>query len=252
MALPTGLLFTEPRNQPLNTAGNLQPGSMRRFYLTGTTTLATVFTDGLLTNPYSQSPNLITADGFGRFPAIYLDPAIVYRVQLLAQDGVTVLEDIDPYITTAPAGIQSAVKAGSTTRATTTVLAADPDLQINLTATGTYMFDLMLEFLTAGASGATPGVSFDIVFTGTINSSLVAAYTVDGQANASVATAFALATGGNPLSLAGASVANTLHLHGVFTVSAPGVLILNWAQETSSANATVLGAGSAMTTQQIA
>ncbi len=97
MAPPTGILFNDPYNKPLSTTGQFQAGCYRIFYLSGTTTLATVYQDGFLQFPYSQTPVPITADSNGRFSPIYLDPTVAYRCQLFSAGGI-LLEDADPYV----------------------------------------------------------------------------------------------------------------------------------------------------------
>jgi hypothetical protein len=52
------------------------------FFLTGTSTPTPVYQNGTLTTTFPAPTNTVTADAYGRFPAIYLDPAIVYRVVL--------------------------------------------------------------------------------------------------------------------------------------------------------------------------
>src|SRR5882762_6987445 len=116
MSNPTGILFTEPQNKPLSAAGLPMPLCYRFFYVTGTTTLAPVYQDGILTFPYSQNPTPITSDSNGRFPPIYLDPAIVYRVQLWTAANVK-LEDVDPYVP-APRNLYIRTKPASTSRVT--------------------------------------------------------------------------------------------------------------------------------------
>jgi hypothetical protein len=101
MTTPTGFLFYDPRSKPLSTTGVFQAGSYYQFYTTGTTNLANVYADGALTSPLSQVPGAAqpstTADGFGRFVPIYLNPAVIYRVQLYNSVG-QLLEDTDPYV----------------------------------------------------------------------------------------------------------------------------------------------------------
>jgi hypothetical protein len=101
MTTPTGILFSDPRPQPLSTTGQLQAGAYYLFYLTGTTTPVNVYADGLLTTPLSQVPGAAqpscTADSAGRFNNIFLNPATIYRVQLYNSIGVK-LEDTDPYV----------------------------------------------------------------------------------------------------------------------------------------------------------
>lgn len=97
---PNGILFYEARAKPLNTVGGIQPGSYYQFYQTGTLTPATVYADGGLTTPLSQTPGTggTTAASDGRLVPIYLDPSVIYRYQLYNSNNV-LLEDIDPYVT---------------------------------------------------------------------------------------------------------------------------------------------------------
>lgn len=98
-AAPTGALFYEPRVKPLSTTGQQQPGAYYQFYLTGTTTSTPVYADGELSTILSQTPGTggTTAASDGRLVPIYLDPDIIYRVQLYSAVGV-LLEDTDPYV----------------------------------------------------------------------------------------------------------------------------------------------------------
>lgn len=121
MASATGVCFYDPRAKPLATNGSFQPGAYYLFYLTGTTTPTNVYADGLLTTPLSQTPGAnqpsCTADSSGRFNVMYMDPAVIYRVQLYNSLGV-LLEDTDPFV---PA---SALAGFVTTTALNTALAA--------------------------------------------------------------------------------------------------------------------------------
>lgn len=86
-------LFSDPRARPLDANGDIMPGCYMQFYRTGTVTPADVFTDAALTTPHT---NPVVADSAGRFPVIYLDPLVTYRVQLYDADDVLIY-DIDPY-----------------------------------------------------------------------------------------------------------------------------------------------------------
>lgn len=88
----SGYLFYDCRPRPLSQTGQPMPGATYTFLESQTTTPATVYADASLTTPL---PNPLTADADGRFPAIYLDPAVVYRVQLHDGDGV-LQYDVDP------------------------------------------------------------------------------------------------------------------------------------------------------------
>lgn len=109
-APPNGVLFYEPRAKPLSTTGQQQPGSYYQFYLTQTTTPTNVYADGGLVTPLSQTPGTggTTAASDGRLVPIYLDPSVIYRVQLYSSFGV-LLEDTDPFI---PQALNSAGAIG--------------------------------------------------------------------------------------------------------------------------------------------
>lgn len=104
MATPTGALFNDPRAKPLSTSGQFQAGCYYCFFSTLTTTPTPVYADGFLTTQLSQpAPGSINpvagtvAAGDGRFVPIYLDPTVIYRVQLYNAAG-QLLEDVDPYV----------------------------------------------------------------------------------------------------------------------------------------------------------
>ena len=94
MTTPTGVLFYDPRAKPLSVTGQFQAGCYLYFYLTGTTDQADVYADGELSTPLAQP---VTSASDGRFVPIYLDPSVIYRVQLYSYTNV-ILEDTDPYV----------------------------------------------------------------------------------------------------------------------------------------------------------
>lgn len=101
MATPTGILFEDPQVKPFSTAGQQQAGCYALFFLTGGTSPAVVYADGNLTVPLTQVPGSVqpscTADGSGLFNAIYLDPSVIYHVQMFTSLGVK-FRDVDPYV----------------------------------------------------------------------------------------------------------------------------------------------------------
>ena len=109
--MATGQLFYDPYPKPLSSIGAALPGAYYNFYLSGTTTPAPVYQNGALTTPYAsialpfivgnQIYNAVQADGNGLFQPIYLNPLLVYRVQLYSSTG-TLIEDVDPYIPQMP------------------------------------------------------------------------------------------------------------------------------------------------------
>jgi hypothetical protein len=70
--------------------------SIYRFFLSGTITPTNIYQNGNLTIPFPIT-GFVVADSFGRFPAIYLDPSITYRVQFFNGIG-TQQWQVDPYI----------------------------------------------------------------------------------------------------------------------------------------------------------
>jgi hypothetical protein len=85
-----GQLLREPRAN-LGTKFGL---SYYLFFLTGTSTAVAPFQNGALTTPFSS--NQITSDANGRFPAIYLDGSVIYKVQFYNSLGA-LLHTLDPY-----------------------------------------------------------------------------------------------------------------------------------------------------------
>lgn len=86
-------LFFDPRARPLDLAGSIMPGAYLSFFLSGTDTPTPVYADAGLVTSLGTT---VTADGDGRFPALYMDPEVTYRVQLF--NALNVLQyDVDPY-----------------------------------------------------------------------------------------------------------------------------------------------------------
>ena len=88
----TGTLLTEPVIRAVNAVGVPISGAQLQFYTTTTTTPTPVYTSSTLGTPLS---NPVVSDSGGLFVPIYLDPAVVYRVQLKDGGGV-LIRDIDP------------------------------------------------------------------------------------------------------------------------------------------------------------
>lgn len=86
-------IFTSPRFQPLNDAGERMPGAYLQFFLSETDTPTPVY--GALP-PASSLGVEVEADGDGIFPVMYMDPVITYRVKLFDADD-TLIYDVDPY-----------------------------------------------------------------------------------------------------------------------------------------------------------
>lgn len=89
-------LFYLPFRPALDMNSLIIPGAILHFYLTGTSTTETIYSDVGLTTPLA---NPVIATSAGIWPAIYLDDAVSYRVVLEDSDGSTIPGfDFDPYI----------------------------------------------------------------------------------------------------------------------------------------------------------
>ena len=88
----TGTLLPVPSLRAVDANGVPMSGALLQFYLTGTTTPTPVYTSATLGTPLS---NPVVANSAGLFPAIYIDPTITYRAQLLTS-GLSLVQDIDP------------------------------------------------------------------------------------------------------------------------------------------------------------
>lgn len=90
-------LFVPPVVRATDANNAVLSGAKWYFYVTGTTTPASVYTTSARTVAH---PNPVVADSGGSFPPIYLDPAVTYRAVLKTAAGVAVPNgDIDPYST---------------------------------------------------------------------------------------------------------------------------------------------------------
>jgi hypothetical protein len=90
---PAGALLYKPRVD----LGPSFAFAVYTFFLTGTSTPATVYQDGFLTTPFVPS-NQVTADAYGRFPLIYLDNSIAYKVVLTSSAISGGSRTADPYV----------------------------------------------------------------------------------------------------------------------------------------------------------
>jgi hypothetical protein len=81
--------------EPQSCLGPAFANSTYQFLLSGTSTPANVYQDGALTNPFPIT-GYVTSDNFGRFPPIYLDTSIIYRVQFFNSANVQQWQ-VDPY-----------------------------------------------------------------------------------------------------------------------------------------------------------
>lgn len=128
------VLFIPPWNRPLGDTAAVLPEGKQYFYLTETLTEASVYdADG---NVLSQP---VEADATGKFPSVYLDPAITYRARLLTSADVEVF-DVDPYSVSGdgsgPIGTLEDLQAGAIIPADTELLNVSGISAVGDTGTG--------------------------------------------------------------------------------------------------------------------
>lgn len=85
-------LFTLPA-RATDSNGYPLSGAKLFFYTTGTSTLAAIYTTADLDVKHT---NPVVADSSGKFPAIYLHPAVTYRAVLKNSTESTTIYDLDP------------------------------------------------------------------------------------------------------------------------------------------------------------
>jgi hypothetical protein len=129
------------------------------FFLSGTSTPTNVYQAGVPSTPFSPTGR-VTADSFGRFPAIYLDTSLIYRVQFFNSANVQQWQ-VDPYITLLSTVGTSSLVAFGFTIAPTGEITTTPgpggsgiNLTLNASTIGTTPLRL---------NGIAPGVSTLII-----------------------------------------------------------------------------------------
>ena len=142
----------------------------------------------------------------------------------------------------------AAIKAGDTSRTSTTTLANDPDLSLTYAGPASYRFWLFLDY-EGGTAGASDLKFTFVVGSGTLRWTGVYTLAVGGPSPATIQTGSTLAAAAT----AGTVPPNleAVTLQGTLVTTAPGTLTLQWAQNTSSATSTILHAQSAMVLDRI-
>lgn len=87
-------MYYSPFIPTFNSNGAPFAGAQLVFYYTGTSTKAPIYSDASLT---IEHPNPVPSDGAGKYPPIYMDEDIVYRVGTLGPTGALVGDYADPY-----------------------------------------------------------------------------------------------------------------------------------------------------------
>lgn len=141
-------------------------------------------------------------------------------------------------------------KAAATSRASTTTISIDPDLQIALPGAGTYQLDAWINYTggTLGSSDLKVAVEYSGAFSfgvwgvNGINTAGTTSVTVNGQA-----------IGSNTLTLGtSGSTFYTIDIRGHLVATGAGTLGIFWAQGTSSATSTNLRQGCWVKATQVA
>lgn len=245
-----GRLFSLAYTKPLSTTGVPLAGALMYFYQSGAYTVQqTVYADAQLQTPLSQP---ITADANGRFAPVFMNPALFYSWQLYTS-GSVLLQQADPVNTQNTSIPASMVTTANTSRSSTTTLANDPYLTYAIPAAGTYVVVLDIQ-ASAAAAGSTPGLRFEMNFSGTINASAGNAFAAAGDLQGTPLTAAQSAFALNSAvtaSLATTAPNNTIRIAGTIQVTSAGTLAFQWAQNASSASATTIQQGSSMTVTRI-
>lgn len=136
-----------------------------------------------------------------------------------------------------------AAKASSTSRASTTTISADPDLQLPVEANAQYLLEGYWRFSGAAAAGIDIQITVPTGTTGSYSDSgRLAAAQVDSGTRTSTRLTFGVET---TFSTPSTSAAQVLIPSGrVIVGSTAGTLSIDWAQNVSNATATVMEADS--------
>jgi hypothetical protein len=106
-------IYYSPFIPAFSSSGAPVPGAQLYFYYTSTLTKAPIWTTSSLSVPLT---NPVVAAANGKYPDIYLDGTITYRVRQLDGNGNQIGDDIDPYVPgTAIMPTPPTVNVGTTT-----------------------------------------------------------------------------------------------------------------------------------------
>lgn len=234
-------LFTLPRVQSSS-------GAKLNFYISGTSTRQNTYQDIDLTTAHA---NPVVANASGYFAPIYLDPSLPnYRVTLT--DSSDVVQSGYPVddVPAASTGLSAefARKASSTTKTSTTTLASDTELQIALPTAGIYQVDAFLWLEKAAGTGA-GGFKFTFDYSGTLSDLIMGGF---ANVNATVSAIGPTDLYASNASFATLGAIDLIQVSGVADVSDAGTLSLQWAQNSSSTEPSVLRVNSYLKAERVA
>lgn len=222
-------------------------GAKLYFYATGTSTPQNTYQDADLTTPHA---NPVVADSAGQFAQIFLDPSLPdYRV--VKKTSADVTTDTWDDVAAGATGISAlfAKKPSNTTKTSTTTLASDVDLHVALPTAGLYSFEAFLR-VDLGAGTGAGGVKFFIDYTGTLTG---VEAPMHGFSNITGTSAVVSYVNAYTTTLSFATVGSSQYLKwsGLVEASNAGTLAIQWAQNTSSVQPTILMAGSYIKAERV-
>lgn len=261
---------TDPPTHPIWTVDNIINSQLVTLYGgvdTGTTNAYVLnfaanfstLTDGIVifwipSNNNSGSSTL-NVNGLGALPIVNTNGVTLSANQLIANRPAAVIYQGGQWVLFLPqAGVPSSVvKSSTTSRASTTVLTADPHLlfpsgQGTFGVTGLLLFDgpvsgaggIQLGFYCTGGAGLVSNPRNLVV--GTVNGAAFAGKNSWSIAAATAAVSIAtISTGGN----------DALYFSGVLLAPSPGTVGISWAQNSSNVNAIRMLQGSWLQATQL-
>jgi hypothetical protein len=175
------------------------------------------------------------------------------RIRLASDGSLINLQATAVQVNGTPINVLAAFKAASTSRNTTTTFASDPDLAFSNVPAGTYEIELALFF---DSTLAACGFKAQLSFSGTVANGILSPWGCNGT-NTTQALGYQSFSGGiiNVATMSSGQATasqNWFFARGTVTLSTTQNVALQWAQQTSSANAAVLQVMSRMTLRRIA
>jgi hypothetical protein len=177
----------------------------------------------------------------------------VERVRLAADGSVINLQATAVQVNGIQINGLSAFKAASTSRNTTTTFASDPDLAFSNVPAGTYEVEVVLFF---DSTASAPGFKAQLSMSGTVTNGVLQPFGGNGS-NSNTSLGYQSVAGGiiNIITFSSAfatATGNWAVARGTITLANTQTVALQWAQQTSSASASVLQLMSRMSLRRIA